>query len=222
MQQHEISFAAVRFPDADVAGVGIRDRVDYGQHLVSCGQVGEDDPAPQAVPVLRFGRGGELGLLQSEVLLQVIADRPHPVCGKTGVECVCILRGGISFQVDVLDPERVVSRQAGRKAVDARQLAAVVGESAQQYRTALREMHDGGDPFAAPFGGVRGDEERQPRLYGSRDFSGDQRRQGGPAPGATPPDRGKGRRARPPSTAGRVSRLRREPHSPTCFSGRAG
>ena len=65
-----------------------------------------------------------------------------------------------------------------------RQLAAVVGESAQQYRTALREMHDGGDPFAAPFGGVRGDEERQPRLYGSRDFCGDQRRQGGPVPGA--------------------------------------
>ena len=51
VQQHEISFAAVRFPDAGVAGVGIRDRVDYGQNLVSCGQVGEDDPAPQAVPV---------------------------------------------------------------------------------------------------------------------------------------------------------------------------
>ena len=172
-------------PDAGIAGIGIGHGVDHGQHLVPCGQVGQDDPTPQAVPVLRLGRGDEDRAVQSEVLLQVVADRPYAVCGKTGVIGIGVLGRGISFQVDVLYRKAVVSQQPCSQAVDARQLAAIVGESAQQYRTALREVYDSRDLFAAAFGFVCGNEERQPRLYGRGDLGGDQRWKGRPVLGTS-------------------------------------
>ena len=80
---------------------------------------------------------------------------------------------------------RIVPSEAGGKAVDARQLTAVVGEAAQQHRTALRKVYDGGDLFAAPLGFVRGNEERQPRLYRNGNFGGDQRRKSRPESGTS-------------------------------------
>ena len=117
--------------------------------------------------------------------MQVVADRPYAVCGKTGVIGIGVLGRGISFQVDVLYRKAVVSQQPCSQAVDARQLAAIVGESAQQYRTALREVYDSRDLFAAAFGFVGGSEERQPRLYGRGDLGGDQRWKGRPVLGTS-------------------------------------
>ena len=172
-------------PDAGIAGIGIGHGVDHGQHLVPCGQVGQDDPTPQAVPVLRLGRGDEDRAVQSEVLLQVVADRPYAVCGKTGVIGIGVLGRGISFQVDGLYRKAVVSQQPCSQAVDTRQLAAIVGEPAQQHRTALRKVYDSRELFAVSFGFVCGNEERQPRLYGRGDLGGDQRRKGRPVSGTS-------------------------------------
>ena len=107
----------------------------------------------------------------------------HLIRGQPRVERIGILGRGVAFQKNGFDPDRIVPSEAGGKAVDARQLTAVVGEAAQQHRTALRKVYDGGDLFAAPLGFVRGNEERQPRLYRNGNFGGDQRRKSRPESG---------------------------------------
>jgi len=79
-----------------------------------------------------------------------------------------------------------------------------------------------GDLFAAAFGFVCGNEERQPRLYGRGDLGGDQRWKGRPVLGTSLQVAVKDDPcARHPRLVRNIT-FEKEPHLPTDFSGCGG